>query len=208
MIGLIAIEGIDGSGKSTLAAGLADALRAMGTQTLLLRPLEPESCLLPALRASHARVAPDLQLSAAREAFLAAYFGYRLIRSAECDIRPALASGSTVICDRYVGSHRVNQKCFGQEVGVFEPLFRSLPTALTLFVQVPVAVAAERLARRHAVGAGDGLAFAIMAASQFEELAAAERWTVLDGTCAASRLVAAAIASIKAIATVAGSPAQ
>jgi dTMP kinase len=205
---LIAIEGIDGSGKSTLAAGLADALRGMGTETVLVRPLEPEPFLVPAIRASHARVGPDVHLTAAREAFLAAYFGYRLMKSAECDIRPALADGSTVICDRYVGSHRVNQKCFGQDVRVFEPLFRSLPIALTLFVRVDVTVAAERLARRRAVGAGDGLAFAIMAASHFEELAAAERWTVLDGTFPVSELVAAAISDTQTIATVAGSTAQ
>src|SRR5260370_32003610 len=105
MNGLIAMEGIDGSGKSTLATGVADALRGMGTQTLLVRPLEPEPFLLPALRASHARVGPDVNLSTAREAFLAAYFGYRLVRSAECDIRPALAGGLAVLCGRYGRTH-------------------------------------------------------------------------------------------------------
>lgn len=97
-------EGIDGSGKSTQARMLADRLTAMGHQVLLTR--EPggsagaEEIRRLVLEGAADRWSTETELllfNAARRDHL------------EKTIRPALARGCVVICDRFADSSRIYQ---------------------------------------------------------------------------------------------------
>jgi len=144
----IALEGGEGAGKSTQAAMLADALRAAGAQVVLTRepggtagaeairnlllgldgdgwPMRAEALLFAAARADHVA---------------------RLIR-------PALAMGQWVICDRFLDSSRAYQGAGG---GLADHDIRTLHAIgsdgllpdLTLLIEVAPDVAATRIARR------------------------------------------------------------
>ena len=100
----LSFEGIDGSGKSTQARLLADALRAEGQDVVLTR--EPggspgaEEIRRLVLEGDPARWSPEteaLLFTAARRDHL------------ERTIRPALARGAWVVCDRFADSTRVYQ---------------------------------------------------------------------------------------------------
>jgi dTMP kinase len=93
----VTFEGIDGSGKSTQAALLTEWLVAGGREAVLLR--EPGGTPLgERLRDLLLDGAP---MSAWAEAALFAAARAELV---EREIRPALARGATVVCDRYVDS--------------------------------------------------------------------------------------------------------
>ena len=92
---LITFEGIDRSGKSTQAGLLADAL---GDKALLVR--EPGGT--PAAERIRDLVKdPKLELSPIAETLL---FGAARAELVATVIRPALAAGKIVICDRYIDS--------------------------------------------------------------------------------------------------------
>lgn len=100
----ISFEGIDGSGKSTQARMLADALRARGHDVVLTR--EPggspgaEDIRRLVLEGDPDRWSPETEIllfTAARRDHL------------ERTIRPALAAGKLVICDRFADSTRMYQ---------------------------------------------------------------------------------------------------
>lgn len=104
----ITFEGGEGSGKSTQARKLAERLRAEGRDVLLTR--EPggspfaeqvRGLLLGGTLAPHPPIAEALLFSAARADHLASA------------IRPALATGRWVICDRFADSTRVYQGAAG-----------------------------------------------------------------------------------------------
>lgn len=92
------IEGIEGSGKSTLQAGVAEVLRARGRRVTTTR--EPGgSPLGDAIRAIF--LSPELEVAPVAEAMLVSAARVQHIAAL---IRPALARGETVICDRFVDS--------------------------------------------------------------------------------------------------------
>jgi dTMP kinase len=93
---LVTLEGGEGAGKSTLARGLTEALSALGhTVTTTREPGGSEGAL--AIRALLVSGAAD-RWSALSEAFLlTAARNDHLERT----IRPALARGEIVVCDRY-----------------------------------------------------------------------------------------------------------
>jgi dTMP kinase len=101
--GFITFEGIEGCGKSTQIALLAEALRARGCAHVLTR--EPGGTpagesLRALLLDSATRLGPPAELllyAAARAEHL------------ERIIRPALANGRLVLCDRYVDATRAYQ---------------------------------------------------------------------------------------------------
>ena len=102
---LIVFEGIDGSGKSTLAGMLAERLKAAGLPVLLTsEPSDgPTGRLIKSLKA---RPAPQEE---------ARLFTEDRRDHVEKIIRPALARGMIVICDRYFHSSAAYQGAKGLE---------------------------------------------------------------------------------------------
>jgi dTMP kinase len=92
---LVTFEGIDGSGKTTQASLLADAL---GDDAVLVR--EPGGTP-SAERIRELVKDPALELSPIAETLL---FGAARADLVASVIRPALAAGRIVVCDRYVDS--------------------------------------------------------------------------------------------------------
>lgn len=99
----ITLEGMEGAGKSTLALGLAAALEARGRTVCLTR--EPGGCELgKTLRG----ILLNTRSSVCAEAELFLFLADRAQHVHEV-IRPALAAGSVVICDRFADSTVVYQ---------------------------------------------------------------------------------------------------
>lgn len=100
----VSFEGIDGSGKSTQARMLAEFLRAKGRDVVLTR--EPGgSPGAEEIRALVLQGDPD-RWSAETELLL---FTAARRDHLERTIRPALAAGKIVICDRFADSTRMYQ---------------------------------------------------------------------------------------------------
>lgn len=130
---LVAVEGLDGCGKSTLARNLAETLGAV----LLRTPLDLDSATRTAMEAHCARSA------LARMLFYSA-----TVAAAAIDIRAVLATGRSVVVDRYwlstVAYHRVmGAPCSLDEVSEHLPL-----ADFTLFLHAPLEVRAERVRSR------------------------------------------------------------
>ena len=140
----ISIEGADGVGKTTQAKLLAEALGRQGYRVACFR--DPGSTSLgEALRELLLRRA-EIPLGAMAEMLLYMAARAQLVEEA---IRPALAEGSVVICDRYLLSNVVYQGhgC-GLDVGRLWEIGRfitgGLLPNLTIVLDLPEEVAALR----------------------------------------------------------------
>ena len=91
----IVVEGPDGVGKTTLASRIAQRIRSDGGDVLEVR--EPGGTPV-AEAARHAALDPGLDATPLAELFLMLAARADLV---ERVIRPALASGKIVLCDRY-----------------------------------------------------------------------------------------------------------
>ena len=199
----ITLEGIEGAGKSTVAAALAAALRAHGLTVVATR--EPGGTPLAerlrevVLQRGTERIAP--------EAETLLMFAARAVH-VENLIRPALARGEWVICDRYTDATRAYQgggrgvsasfieTLSGEVLGDFTP-------DLTLLLDLPVMTGLERAhARRRAAGDGDvdrfeseTVAFFDRVRARYLEIATADpgRVRVLDATKSAAALAQDAV---------------
>lgn len=178
-------EGGEGSGKSTQVARLAARLRARGREPVLTR--EPGGTPL-AEGIRELLLDPARRPGAASEAFL--------MEAARADVvahvvRPALAAGRVVLCDRYDDSTLAYQ---GGGRGLDADLLAALNRAatgglvpdLTLLYDVPPELGLAR--RGSAAGDTNRLdreppEFHARVRRRYLELAAAapERWVVLDG---------------------------
>lgn len=141
----ITLEGGEGTGKSTLQSALADRLAAMGQDVVLTRepggtPLAEavrQLALHPPGDAAWSPMAEALLMNAARSDHL------------EKLIRPALAAGKWVICDRFSDSTRVYQ---GVKGGVPVDVLKSMESSvlgdtvpgLTLILDAPLETTARR----------------------------------------------------------------
>lgn len=205
----IALEGGEGAGKSTQARLLADALRARGVEVVTTR--EPggtagaeaiRALLLDGVEGDGGESwnprAEALLFAAARSDHV-----HRLIR-------PALARGAWVICDRYLDSSRAYQGGGGglsdAEIGTLHGIgSEGLLPDLTLLFEVAPAVAMERLTRRDA-GASDRIggrdsAYHARVAAAFRAFAEAEpaRFARIDGNGDAEATHALVLAAISAL---------
>ncbi len=148
----ITLEGGEGVGKSTLARGLAEALAAEGHDVVTTR--EPGgSPGADAIRALLVQGAGD-RWSPVTEALL---FAAARSDHLERVIRPALARGAIVICDRYLDSTYAYQVAAG---GLPEETFIALNALiaapipdLTLVLDLDPA---QGLARAHSIALGEG----------------------------------------------------
>ncbi|MFI7493987.1 dTMP kinase [Kocuria sp. M4R2S49] len=192
----VVFEGGDGAGKSTQVARLVEALRAEGHDTVRTRepggtPLGEkvrELVLDPAHGPVDAR-AEALLFAAARAAHVAEL------------IRPALAAGRTVVCDRFADSSAAYQGA-GRGLGVDRVAeLNAWATAglvpdLTVLLDVPAGTGRARRETRDGTP-GDRLetepdAFHDANRGAFLELAgrAPERYLVLDATRPAGEIAA------------------
>jgi len=181
----LSFEGIDGSGKSTQARLLAAALAAEGHDVVLTR--EPggspgaEEIRRLVLEGDPSRWSPEteaLLFTAARRDHL------------ERTIRPALARGAIVICDRFADSTRVYQ---GVTRGDLRGLVDALHTLaigvepdLTFLIDIDPALGLGRAQARAGVEQrfeDMGLAMQSRMRAAFLDLAAAQplRFRVIDG---------------------------
>lgn len=138
----VTFEGVDGSGKSTQARLLAAALRARGRTVTETR--EPGGTALG--EAVRALLLSGGAVSPAAEVHLFAASRAQLVSEV---VRPALARGEWVVCDRFLDSSLAYQGG-ARGLGVDEVLAANrlavgdcLPD-LTLLVDVPAEVASAR----------------------------------------------------------------
>ncbi|MHB1684178.1 MAG: dTMP kinase, partial [Bacilli bacterium] len=147
----ITIEGIDGCGKTTQADRLCDRLRQQ--RIAHIRTREPGGTPIgDAIRAL--LLDPASEMTPATEVYLYAASRAEHVRKV---IRPALAEGLVVVCDRYVDASVAYQGYgmapqgmspeFVREVNA--PAISGLLPDLTMIIDIPVALALARLAARN-----------------------------------------------------------
>jgi dTMP kinase len=176
---LITFEGIDRSGKSTQARLLADAL---GDEALLVR--EPGGTVA-AERIRELVKDTALQLSPITETLL---FGAARAELVSTVIKPALAEGRIVICDRYIDSTVAYQGgARGLGIEKVEELNRwiteGLDADLTFLLDVLPSEASSRPGEPDRLEAeGEALQHAVAVA--YEELAArhSDRYVRINAT--------------------------
>lgn len=141
----ITFEGGEGTGKSTQARLLVGALKAAGRQAQYTR--EPGGT-------PNAETLRELLLDRgrawARDAEVLLHFAAR-IEHVVGSIRPALAGGVAVVCDRFADSTMAYQGYgLGADKATIAALTAMLPIKpdLTIILDVPEDVSAQRLAAR------------------------------------------------------------
>ena len=151
----ITLEGGEGAGKSTQARLLAERLRMRGLECIITREPggSPGAERLREVLLSGA-VAP---LGATAEALL---FTAARIDHVDHTIRPALARGAFVVCDRFIDSTRAYQGALGNiDPTLIHALERvavgSTRPDLTLILDLPPDVGMARAAARRADAAPD-----------------------------------------------------
>lgn len=200
----ITLEGGEGTGKSTLQQALQSQLAEQGIEALLTR--EPGgSPRAEAVRALVLNPPGGTAFSPLAEALL-----MNAARSDHLDllIRPALAAGKWVVCDRFSDSTRVYQGVSGAvSPDVLLDMERHVVTDtrpdLTLVLDAPVSLALERRAARGGnldVFEARGLAFHEAVRDAFAEIARREpaRCTLIDASQPAEDVARLAWAEISA----------
>ena len=175
----ITFEGGEGAGKSTQAAALADRLVTFGIGAVLTR--EPGG-------SPGAEIIRHVILSGAAKP-LGAEAEALLLAVARADhleelIKPSLARGRWLICDRFLDSTRIYQGALGK---VSKPFLKGLEKLtvgdtmpdLTFILDVPAKVGLARARERRGNAApdrfeGEGLAFHEALNAAFRELAEKE----------------------------------
>lgn len=183
----ITFEGVDGAGKSTHVAFLADAIRARGHAVVVTR--EPggtpfgETLRALVLNEPMTHDTETLLMFAARREHV------------ERVIRPALARGDWVLCDRYTdatwayqgGGHGVDRARIGE---LARWVHGDCDPDLTILFDVPPAVSRQRLERAQDKGRAldkferEDEAFSTRVRDAYLELARAApgRFRIVDST--------------------------
>lgn len=137
----IALEGLDGSGTTTQQEALATALRSKGHAVHTTREPSDRSIgrLARAALGSRSDVDP---------ATLALLFAADRLDHVRAEIRPALARGDVVVCDRYLVSSWVYQGLECDPAWVETINARAPWPTITFLLEVSVDVAVQRMADR------------------------------------------------------------
>ena len=195
----ITLEGGEGAGKSTAARGLAEVFRAEGAEVILTR--EPGGT--SGAEAIRGLLLGDVPLDPLAQTML--HFAARADH-AHTILRPALARGAVIICDRYYDSTMAYQS-YGQGVPIeaVAALIRlvDLHPDITFLLDLPPKVAEARL-RARAAGSDRyeamGTAFMARVAAGFQSIAAAApgRIAVIDAAQSPEAVVEALRQTIRA----------
>jgi dTMP kinase len=178
----VTFEGVDGSGKSTQARLLADHLRSEGRDVVLTRE--------PGGTATGEQIRDVLlhgeSLAPWAEAALFAAARAQLVDEV---IRPALARGADVVCDRYLDSSLAYQG-LARGLGIERVLELNLLATSgllpdrTILILMPVGEAAARKGTEPDRIEREGAAFAEQVDRAYREIARvfAQRVVVVDGS--------------------------
>jgi dTMP kinase len=198
----ITLEGIEGAGKTTVADRLIHALRGRGMTVHATR--EPGGTIVAERIRTLVLDRGSEHISPTAETLL--MFGARQVHIDNL-IRPALARGEWVLCDRFTDATHAYQ---GGGRGVDRNLIDRLAQAVhgdlvpdcTLLLDVPVRVGLERMqARRGAIDR-----FEVESAQFFERVrtrylelarAAPERFRIVDATQRLEQVCQAAVAALE-----------
>jgi dTMP kinase len=189
--GFIVLEGIDGSGTTTQCVALATALRSRGHRVHETRePSRGEIGLL-------ARRQLGVATGTAGPETLALLFAADRLDHVEQEIRPALAGGGLVVCDRYVLSSWAYQGLECDEAWVRAINGRAPWPALTLWLEVPAPVALARVqARAGTAERFDALPLQEAIAARYARLCGeAEDVVRVDGTAPTDAVTAVLVAA-------------
>jgi len=138
----LVVEGLDGAGTTTQSGLVADALRARGVAVCLTA--EPSDGPLGRVARAYVRGQIALGPAATALAFVADRADHL-----ERVIRPALAAGQWVVCDRYVLSTLAYQGAEGVDrLWVLQASGALDCPDLTVFLDVPARQRGERMASR------------------------------------------------------------
>lgn len=205
----ITLEGIEGAGKSTVAAALSEALRARGVPVRQTR--EPGGTPLAERLRELVLTRGTEVLSPEGETLL--MFAARAVHLDNL-VRPAIARGEWVICDRFTDATRAYQ---GGGRGVDRALIEQLASSvhaglepdLTLLLDVPVTVGLERArARRQAAGEAVADRFESETVQFFERVRAAyleiarrapQRVRIIDASADVDAVRAAVVATLQGL---------
>lgn len=199
----ISFEGIEGSGKSTVMAAVERALRADGHEVVVTR--EPGGT--PAGDAAreillHKR---DIAISPLAELMLMNASRAQLVADV---VRPALARGAVVLCDRYMHSSLAYQG-YGRGIpvdvvrAVCDAATGGLMPDLTLLIDVSYETSRARLSERSATHdrmEREEEAFHRRVRGGYLEMAKHdERFVRIDGERAPEEVADAALAALSAV---------
>jgi dTMP kinase len=145
----ITFEGTEGSGKSTQVGNLAERLQSLGYRVRKLR--EPGGTPIgEEIRHTLKHSLQNHAMTAEAELLLMNASRAQLVREV---IRPALAEGEIVVCDRFFDSSTAYQG-YGRELAlekvkaVIEFAVGDTKPDLTLFLHIPSEISAERVRSR------------------------------------------------------------
>ncbi|HEX7338560.1 MAG TPA: dTMP kinase [Rhodanobacteraceae bacterium] len=196
----ISLEGGEGAGKSTLLAGLCAHLEARGIDALFTR--EPGGTPLGEGVRELVLGAPRGSVCAESELLLMFASRAQLVREI---LRPALAAGRVVVCDRFAdASHAYQGGGRGQPEARIAALeawaVDGLKPDLTLLLDLPVQAGHERIAGRGAPDRieSEALPFFERVRAAYRARAAAEpaRFCVIDASQPVEQVLADAVAAV------------
>lgn len=194
LTGFVTFEGIDGSGKTTVSRLVAETFRGQGHSVFLTS--EPTKSWL----GNAVRRAVDVDVGAVAESFL--FLADRAVHVGE--IRSHLAKGELVLCDRYADSTYAYQGARLADA-MSDPI-RLLQRAsegwvlvpdLTILLRVPPELGIQRIESRADKIRFEDLVFLKKVAANYDRLAKARRFAVLDGKRTAVAVARDAVATIE-----------
>ncbi len=195
----IVIEGIEGSGKSTLAGGLAERLRSEGHDVVVTR--EPGGTPVgDAVREIFLNRA--ISISPVTESMLVNASRAQHVADV---VRPALAAGRVVLCDRFTDSTLAYQG-YGRGLdldslrAVCDIATGALQADLTLVLDAPLSVTHARLRERSATRdriETEGEGFHERVRRGFLKLAQSPAHRLLDATLPSGPLVEQALHEVR-----------
>jgi dTMP kinase len=194
LAGFVTFEGIDGSGKTTVSRLVAETLRSRGHSVFLTS--EPTTEWLGEV----VRRGIQEDVNVLSESFL-----FLADRAAHIPlIRSHVERGEIVMCDRYVDSTFAYQgaRLVGvvrDPIGFLKDASRGwvLPPDLTILLRVPPKLAIERIKDRPSRIRFEDLALLRRVAANYDRLAKARRFVVLDGTRPAEVVSENAVSAIE-----------